>query len=618
MIRCLTPRGVQPALVLALVFLSSLPGAGWVGSACADDDSEAPALFSRELMPGLAVTIGPDGALVLRHQAFADPLLQAWVPAVDDHFRLRTRRPVEPPFSALLSEGAPGGNRGFSAGADDDGDGAIDEDTLDNIDNDGDGLTDEDFAAIGNEMTVVHRLEGAGSVHLESYHWTSSGLRSAVFLGAAALHSELSTLQVSSSQGCWIETDITGVRHTVTGRPVAHTNHPFVTRIDLPNSTGAGKVLWLAVMVLGDHPGYLALGDEGGCELGFPLEDQTLPLVVCAAPTWLQLTATLTQAQLTYRGMSDPLSSRTAHWIVPPECPQCRVTAVPAFSYRPAGDRELVLRMEVDQGVAFRVDPDFFTLGGLPLGSPDKVTWLPAEGATVSLDWRPVTPEDLRDRGVSPGSPYVRFGLLEKHGRPGVVEFTFTRPAGAAQPADGVLQGATIGGRAFQTEATPLLVQVPAETFQGALVAGPLDADQAFSPEQTRQSLEADHRPPTLSPDLLEGWPNPFRDVIQVRFKVPTTVGEAFVWADGDDLPDTLDKQAAVPWNGGMPSASVKIYNINGQELVTIYSGSATAGAFTASWNGTDAYGRQVASGTYFCKLQLDDWSVTRRIVYLR
>jgi hypothetical protein len=130
--------------------------------------------------------------------------------------------------------------------------------------------------------------------------------------------------------------------------------------------------------------------------------------------------------------------------------------------------------------------------------------------------------------------------------------------------------------------------------------------------------LEADHRPPSLSPELLEGWPNPFRDVIQVRFKVPRTMGEAFVWSHQEDEPASLDKQAAVPWSGGLPSGSVKIYNINGQELVTLYSGASLDGEVTVNWNGTDSFGRQVASGTYFCKLQLDDWSVTRRIVYLR
>jgi hypothetical protein len=50
------------------------------------------------------------------------------------------------------SEGVRGGNRRPHPKADDDGDGAIDEDQLDGFDNDGDGRIDEDFAAISRLM----------------------------------------------------------------------------------------------------------------------------------------------------------------------------------------------------------------------------------------------------------------------------------------------------------------------------------------------------------------------------------------------------------------------------------------------------------------------------------
>ena len=73
-----------------------------------------------------------------------------------------------------------------------------------------------------------------------------------------------------------------------------------------------------------------------------------------------------------------------------------------------------------------------------------------------------------------------------------------------------------------------------------------------------------------------------------------------------------------MPWSGGQPGVSVKIYSINGQELVTLHSATLGSGDYTAQWNGTDAFGRKVASGTYFCKLQMDNWSVTRRLVFIR
>ncbi len=62
--------------------------------------------------------------------------------------------PTDDPVDIIYDsyEGAPGGIRLPSPGADDDGDGMIDEDWLDGHDNDGDGLIDEDFAAISPQM----------------------------------------------------------------------------------------------------------------------------------------------------------------------------------------------------------------------------------------------------------------------------------------------------------------------------------------------------------------------------------------------------------------------------------------------------------------------------------
>ena len=62
--------------------------------------------------------------------------------------------PTDDPVDIIYrsSEGAPGGNRQPHPGADDDGDGTIDEDRLDGRDNDGDGLIDEDYAAVGDQM----------------------------------------------------------------------------------------------------------------------------------------------------------------------------------------------------------------------------------------------------------------------------------------------------------------------------------------------------------------------------------------------------------------------------------------------------------------------------------
>jgi hypothetical protein len=613
----------MPCLLMALVILFPVSGALQPGLALAQDGSASAPLMTRSLSPEVMLIIEADGTILFRHLPTGEDLLQASVPAAEERRRFRSRQPAASPFVELISEGEPGGMRGFSAGADDDGDGVQDEDRRDGQDNDGDGLIDEDFAAIGHDMTVVDRPEGLGAVHLESYRWSYPELQGAVFLSSSSSRADLAALKVTTAGQCWVETDITGVRHTPTGRPVAHRSHPFVKRLDVPTSAGKTRPLWLAVMVLGDRPGYLALGGDGGCSLDFPLSTDSLPLVFCVASSWLQLTTTLTHADLVYRGVTDPLTGRQAHWIVPGACPVCRAGVLPAFSFQTDDSSRLVLRMEVDKGKAFQVDPDLFSLGGRALGSPRDVTWVPAAGSTLPLTWGSMDTGRLLHHEGGLQNPYVRFGLLDGHGAEGTVEFVFARPAGLTLPISAgevALQGVWLGGRTFSAGAAGSSSVSAPEILQGSLMEAEAASEAASAdPTQVRQAISMDQkRPPTLSPMLLEGWPNPFHDVIQVRFRVPTTVGEAFAWDDVGDIPEHLDKDAPIPWSGGSPTATVKIYNINGQELVTLYGGSVGVGEYSVQWNGSDAFGRQVASGTYFCKLQLDDWSVTRRLVYVR
>jgi hypothetical protein len=595
---------------LALAGLSLLLFVGMGTSALALKPGAESPLSTHELLPGIQGRIQPDGTLLIFSDMQRDPLLTARVPALVESRRSRLRGKGLEIVPARLSEGVPGGQRGFSAGADDDGDGAVDEDRRDGRDNDGDGLVDEDFAAISDDMTVVHRREAGASVHQEFYHWSYPGLRSAVFLSLDSDRGGLTALEVSARGNRWIETDLSSRHHSVTGRPEVHRNHAFVTRQE------GDQKLWLAIMVLGDRPGYLALGGDNGNRLDFPLSDSPLPLVVCVASSWQQLARILTDAEMVFNGVSDPLNKRTAGWIVPAPCSLCRTSGTPAFSLEKEGSASLVVKMHLQAGQSPLVDPDLFVLSGRALGVPGEITWRPAAGGSQTVPWSEVTLASLRNQASPPVTPYDQLETLSGHTSEGVLEFRFPDAQAENEESGGSLAGVWLDGRPFRSA-----VMAPGKpSFEeiSPVLASPGVPSTPDNPADTRKSLDGGKQPPALSPELLEGWPNPFRDAISIKFKVPDTVGEAFHWVDEGDMPKNLDAQAAVPWNGGNPSASIKIYNINGQELVTLYDGSVSQGEFTVNWNGTDIFGRQVASGTYFCKFQLDDWSVTRSIVYLR
>jgi hypothetical protein len=86
--------------------------------------------------------------------------------------------------------------------------------------------------------------------------------------------------------------------------------------------------------------------------------------------------------------------------------------------------------------------------------------------------------------------------------------------------------------------------------------------------------------------------PNPFRTSTQIR----------------------CDISAAQPGLGGR----VTIYDSSGRFLVSPVLPAAPAGAATLAWDGTDAGGRPLPAGVYFCRLILGDLAATTRVVLLR
>ena len=75
--------------------------------------------------------------------------------------------------------------------------------------------------------------------------------------------------------------------------------------------------------------------------------------------------------------------------------------------------------------------------------------------------------------------------------------------------------------------------------------------------------------------ELSQNYPNPFNPTTTIRFSVPK---ESFV--------------------------SLKVYNILGQEVVTIAEEFKNVGTFNAVWNGRNNAGNQVASGMYLYRIE--------------
>ncbi len=94
-------------------------------------------------------------------------------------------------------------------------------------------------------------------------------------------------------------------------------------------------------------------------------------------------------------------------------------------------------------------------------------------------------------------------------------------------------------------------------------------------------------------------------------------------------LPDRfgLDQNAPNPFNPATVigyqlaeagSVRLAVYNLLGQEVRVLVNETMAAGSFTAAWDGTDALGRDVASGVYLYRIQAGDFSASRRMLLLK
>ncbi|MFH1313070.1 MAG: T9SS type A sorting domain-containing protein [Candidatus Eisenbacteria bacterium] len=91
---------------------------------------------------------------------------------------------------------------------------------------------------------------------------------------------------------------------------------------------------------------------------------------------------------------------------------------------------------------------------------------------------------------------------------------------------------------------------------------------------------------------LDPGRPNPFRFSTAISYAIPSADAGSRV--------------------------TIKIYDTLGRLVDVLADSQASVGVHHVSWNGTDRYGRQVASGVYFCRLTTGRRALTQRIVLLK
>lgn len=88
---------------------------------------------------------------------------------------------------------------------------------------------------------------------------------------------------------------------------------------------------------------------------------------------------------------------------------------------------------------------------------------------------------------------------------------------------------------------------------------------------------------------LFPNYPNPFNTETIIRYDIPQ--------------------------NGFV---SIKVFNILGQEIVTLIEKFQQPGKYSIRWDGRDKFGRYVASGVYVYSISIKNYNVSKKMVFLK
>ncbi len=85
------------------------------------------------------------------------------------------------------------------------------------------------------------------------------------------------------------------------------------------------------------------------------------------------------------------------------------------------------------------------------------------------------------------------------------------------------------------------------------------------------------------------------------------------------NYPNPFNPETVIPF--ALPEAAdirLTIYNVLGQQIAHLIDDRLAAGFHRVAWSGRDDYGRQVASGLYFVRMQAASFSSVRKMLLLK
>lgn len=86
------------------------------------------------------------------------------------------------------------------------------------------------------------------------------------------------------------------------------------------------------------------------------------------------------------------------------------------------------------------------------------------------------------------------------------------------------------------------------------------------------------------------------------------------------NYPNPFNGTTSIDYSLSEPGGFVnlRIYDVRGRLVRVLVKAKKSRGRHTALWNGRDSSGRPVSSGVYYCRIKINKFSASRKIVYLR
>lgn len=117
-----------------------------------------------------------------------------------------------------------------------------------------------------------------------------------------------------------------------------------------------------------------------------------------------------------------------------------------------------------------------------------------------------------------------------------------------------------------------------------------------------------------LTPALLQNYPNPFNSSTTIRFAVHGKQKTAKSPIPATQKPVNGSRLTA----NGPIHTTLKICNIQGQLVNTLVDEHLGPGVYQVIWDGTNKKDTEVATGIYFCRLRIEEYVETKKMLLLR